>query len=60
MIMRDDRDVWDPLDPAGQKSNPGHAPDTPQARSPAYRLAYADPDFLAARNFGRCACSWNC
>jgi len=23
-----------------------HAPDTPQARSPAYRLAFADPDFL--------------
>jgi uncharacterized protein (TIGR00730 family) len=23
-----------------------HVPDTPQARSPSYRLAYADPDFL--------------
>ena len=23
-----------------------HAPDTPQARSPAYRLAFADPEFL--------------
>jgi uncharacterized protein (TIGR00730 family) len=23
-----------------------HVPDTPQARSPAYRLAFADPDFL--------------
>ena len=23
-----------------------HAPDSPQARSPAYRLAFADPDFL--------------
>ena len=23
-----------------------HLPDTPQARSPAYRLAFADPDFL--------------
>ena len=23
-----------------------HAPDTAQAQSPAYRLAFADPDFL--------------
>ncbi len=26
-----------------------HVPDTPQTRSPSYRLAFADPDFLTSR-----------
>jgi uncharacterized protein (TIGR00730 family) len=44
--MRDDprhgtfRDAHEDLDASR------HAPDSPQARSPAYRLAFADPDFL--------------
>lgn len=42
--MRDDRS---PLRDAHEDiESTQHAPDTPQARSPSFRLAFADPDFL--------------
>jgi uncharacterized protein (TIGR00730 family) len=44
-IMRDDRRPF--RDAQADIESARHAPDTPQARSPAYRLAFADPDFLA-------------
>ncbi|MFZ2101944.1 MAG: LOG family protein [Oricola sp.] len=41
------RDVWDPLVPSGRDMSRARAvPDTPQSRSPTYRLAYDDQDFL--------------
>jgi hypothetical protein len=43
--MRDDRRPF--RDAQADIESARHAPDTPQARSPAYRLAFADPDFLA-------------
>jgi uncharacterized protein (TIGR00730 family) len=43
--MRDDRRPF--RDAHEDIESARHAPDTPQARSPAYRLAFADPDFLA-------------
>jgi hypothetical protein len=27
---------------------------------PAYRLAFADPDFLCGTSCAPCGCSWNC
>ena len=39
--------VWDPLaDSASDKQRASTVPQTPQSMSPAYRLAYADDDFL--------------
>jgi hypothetical protein len=52
--------VWDPLKSSETDKQRAEAvPKTPQTLSPAYRLAYADEDFSAARNCGRSACSWN-
>ena len=43
--MKDDR--TSPFRNAGQdRSTARHVPDTPQSRSPSYRLAFADDDFL--------------
>ena len=43
--MKDDR--LSPLPSAGtDRSTADHVPDTPQTRAPAYRLAFADEDFL--------------
>ena len=39
--------VWDPLaDSAQDKHRAAVVPQTPQSANPAYRLAYADDDFL--------------
>jgi uncharacterized protein (TIGR00730 family) len=39
--------VWDPLKSSGEDKRRAEAvPSTPQTESPAYRLAYADPDFM--------------
>lgn len=41
------RGVWDPLaDSHSDRERARHQPSTPQTESPAYRLAYADMDFL--------------
>jgi len=42
--MKDDRRPF--RDAQQDIESARHIPDTPQARSPAYRLAFADPDFL--------------
>lgn len=43
--MRDDRQG--PFrDAHSDRDSAAHVPDTPQTRAPAYRLAFADPDFL--------------
>ncbi len=42
--MRDDKGPF--RDAHQDRDATQHLPDTPQARSPAYRLAFADPDFL--------------
>lgn len=41
------REIWDPLASSGvDKKRAAEVPDTPQTRAPAYRLAYADEDFM--------------
>ncbi|QRM54049.1 LOG family protein [Sinorhizobium sp. BG8] len=41
--------VWDPLaDSAADRNRASAIPQTPQSMSPAYRLAYADDDFLCS------------
>lgn len=41
------REIWDPLASSGEdKKRAREVPDTPQTRAPAYRLAYADEDFM--------------
>jgi uncharacterized protein (TIGR00730 family) len=44
--MRDDPRHGPFRDAQEDRESSQHVPDTPQARSPAYRLAFADPDFL--------------
>ena len=47
MNAKRNRDVWDPLaDSRSDKVRAARQPKTPQTQSPAYRLAYADEDFL--------------
>ncbi|WP_421854389.1 LOG family protein [Oricola sp.] len=47
MSAKREGEVWDPMIPSDQDISRARAvPDTPQTRSPAYRLAYDDADFL--------------
>ena len=47
----EDMNGWTPFPHSGTDvERAGKVPDTPQTRSPAYRLAFADPDFLTSRD----------
>jgi hypothetical protein len=57
--MKDDRSS--PFRDAHTDIETAHGvPQTEQTRSAAYRLAFADDDFLCAMNCARCGCNWNC
>ena len=47
----EDMNGWTPFPHSGTDvERAGKVPDTPQTRSSAYRLAFADPDFLTSRD----------